>query len=183
MNSSFKFCLLAIGAFATLAFGACNNADGTDTSEAVGNDIEAGADRAGEALENAAENTGEALSNATDKASASINAAADRIQYEWNDESRDLYGDMREAGGYIDNRMSELKRDMSSANAEAKAEMQEEYNELEVASKRIRGDVDNWTDRVGNDFQRYGRETRDYLNGLDVDINIDDDARDYDYPN
>ena len=114
-----KSFLLACGACAALSFGAC--ADGKDTTEAVSDDIEAGADRAGDAMSEAANDAGNAMSNAGADASASINAAADRIQYEWNDESRDLYGDMREANGYMQNRMSELERDMASASAEAKA--------------------------------------------------------------
>lgn len=171
--------LLALATGATLTFAACN--DGRDTSEAIGNDIEAGADRAADALGNAADETGEALSNMSDRAAANIDAAANKIQYEWNEESRDLYGDMREAGGYIDNRMNELDREMSTATADAKAEMQQEYNQLKVASKRMRDDVDNWSDRVGNNFERYSKDTRAYLGGLDLDVDLDDNRRDYDY--
>lgn len=174
-----KNLLIAMGAFAALSFTACN--DGVDTSEAVGNDIEAAADRASDAVGDAASEAGDDLSDMRARAGRSIDEATNEIQYEWNDESRDLYGDMREAGGYIDNRMSELKRDMSSASAEAKAKMQTEYNELEVASKRMRDDVDNWSDRVGNNFSRYATETRNYLGGLDLDVDLDDNNRDYDY--
>ena len=166
-----KNLLLALGASAAFAFGACN--DGRDTSEAIGNDIEAAADRGA--------NAGDAMANAADRAGRSINAAADRIEYEWDENSRDLYGDMREARGYMNNRMSELDREMSTASAEAKAEMQQEYNQLKAASQRVGNDVDNWADRVGNDFDRYSNETRAYLEGLDLDVDLDDDRRDWDY--
>lgn len=173
INTNF---LLALGA--SIALGtvvACN--DGVDTSEAVSNDIENAADRGANALGNAGDRIANAAGNAGDR----IDAAADRLDYEWDTESRDLYGDMREARGYMDNRITELERDMESAGADAKMEMRREYDELKAASRRVGDDVDNWSDRVGNDFDRYSADTRSYLEGLDLDVDLDDDRRDFDY--
>lgn len=64
-------------------------------------------------------------------------------------ESKELADKLKAASGKVDTRMQEIEAEMEGASAVTKAELQQEYNKLEMVSK----DLQDRMNRVGDDLE------------------------------
>ena len=80
---------------------------------------------------------------------AELEETGTAVENEWEAESAELGRDIDATRVRVDERINQLETDLETAGADARAEMEEELNEL----REYRTDLDRRTDRLGQNIE------------------------------
>jgi peptidoglycan hydrolase CwlO-like protein len=108
----------------------------------------------------------------SERAEDKMEEAADAVGDAMVAEKNDLKGEINEATANIDRRLEKLNNDMKDATAEAKAEMQEEANQLEAKRKQLAQDLENFGDKTGAEWDQFKSNVRETMKDLGKDDNM-----------
>ncbi len=98
---------------------------------------------------------------------AELEETGTAVENEWEEESAELGRDIDATRVRVDERINELETDLETAGADARAEMEEELNDL----REFRADLDTRTERLGQDMRdgwaNFRDETRRTLDNVE----------------